>query len=212
MGESAERSAAGPIPPGPSALKVSSMGRHGLSPRRNIDPIPVDLDRPPVTRARLLIDANLIREIGTALRSRPYEVYPTGVRIKLAGSSHVLEPDVAVARCPIQFESNGEDALLNPALVFEVLSEAREGRYRGEMFRRYATIPSLGAIVLIAPGEAFIERFERLREGSWAVATFGPGESLALPKIDLALRVDEVYRGLSFGAGASSPPARREPG
>lgn len=176
------------------------MGRQVLIPRRTYDLQPAANDRAPVTRARLLIDGNIIRELGNGLRSRPYEVYPPGVRVKLAGSRRVLEPDVAVARCPIHFESDGEDALLNPVLIFEVLSEASEGRYRGELFRRFAAIPSLGEIVFVAPSEAFIERFERREEGSWAVATFGPGESVALRGIELNLRVDEVYRGLSSPA------------
>ena len=176
------------------------MGRQVLIPRQTHDLQPAANDRAPVTRARLLIDGNIIRELSNGLRSRPYEVYPPGVRVKLAGSRRVLEPDVAVARCPIHFESDGEDALLNPVLVFEVLSEASEGRYRGELFRRFAAIPSLDKIVFVAPSEAFIERFERRKEGSWAVATFGPGESVALRGIELNLRVDEVYRGLSSPA------------
>jgi len=173
------------------------MAQQVLIPRRMRDMQPAANDRSPMTRARLLIDGNLVRELGNGLRSRLYEVYPPGVRVKLAGSRRILEPDVAVARCPSHFESEGDDSLLSPVLIFEVLSEVSEGRYRGELFRRYAAIPSLGEIVFVAPGEAFIERFERLREGGWTVATFGPGESVALPEIELDLRVDEVYRGLS---------------
>jgi Uma2 family endonuclease len=173
------------------------MRHHGLAPHRTQVLRSATSERSPVTRARLLIDANLLRELGNGLYTRPYEIYPPGVRVRQGGTSRVLEPNLAIARSPGHFAIDGDELLLNPALIFEVLSEASEGRYRGELFRRYTAIPSLGGIVFVAPGAAFLERFARQPEGGWAVATFGPGESVALPEIDLDLRVDEVYRGLS---------------
>ena len=53
-----------------------------------------------------------------------------------------------------EFEDSKQDTLLNPTVIFEVLSSSTEGYDRGAKFAHYRTLESLTDYVLISQIEA----------------------------------------------------------
>ncbi len=85
------------------------------------------------------------------------------------------------------------DAITNPILVVEILSETTEARDRGEKRRAYQTLPSLVEYVLVSQTEPFVEVWRRAPEG-WTVHEHGPGGAVRLASIDATIDVDTLYR------------------
>lgn len=86
------------------------------------------------------------------------------------------------------------EALTNPTLVVEVLSESTESYDRGEKFAHYMRLPSLREYVLVSQAERRIEVFRRPEErGRWRSDVVRGGETVTLGGAQIA--VDEVYDG-----------------
>lgn len=77
------------------------------------------------SRAHNFIVTNLIIALGTQLRSRPCDVYPSDMRVRVAETGLYTYPDVAVVCGEARFEDEHVDTLLNPTVLIEVLSPRR---------------------------------------------------------------------------------------
>lgn len=84
------------------------------------------------------------------------------------------------------------EALVNPTVIVEVLSDSTEQYDRGEKFAHYMTIHSLKEYVLVSQALPRIEVFRRPTRGHWAREEARSGEVLQILGRDL--RVDDVYR------------------
>ena len=63
-------------------------------------------------------------------------------------------PDVSVVCGKLQLADEQKDILLNPIVIFEVLSPSTEQYDRGEKFQLYRTIASLREYVLVDQNES----------------------------------------------------------
>lgn len=82
----------------------------------------------------VLIVAALATEIGLQLRTRPYSVLMSQMKVRLQDSRKFFYPDVSVIDDEVQFHDEQTDVILNPLLVIEVLSESTEAYDRGAKF------------------------------------------------------------------------------
>jgi Uma2 family endonuclease len=148
-----------------------------------------------------LIVANVVGELRPQLKRRPCHVYPTDMRVKVSPTGLYTYPDVTVVCGKPQFEDEKEDIVLNPTVVFEVLSESTEDYDRGRKFVHYRTIESLREYVLIAQDECRVERFERQPDSSWLLSvTDRMEDTLRLPAIGCELPLAEIYHKVEFPA------------
>ena len=73
-----------------------------------------------------LIASNSIYEIRTRLKGRPCEVHGSDMRIKVSPTGLYTYADASIAGGEIKFEDEHEDVLLNPTVIFEVLSKSTD--------------------------------------------------------------------------------------
>lgn len=139
-----------------------------------------------------LIVANILRELGNLFRKRPCKVYPSDMRVK-APTGLYTYPDVSAICGRPDFEDAELDTLLNPTVLFEVLSESTELYDRGKKFASYRTIPSLRDYVLVSQDSVSIEHFTRQADGTWNLREIRAGQRLELASIEGAIEVDEIY-------------------
>lgn len=81
-------------------------------------------------------------------------------------------------------------AVTNPAIVIEILSESTERYDRDAKFKAYKQLPTLEEYVLVSQGERRVEVFRR-RDG-WAGEARGPGEDIEIHGV--RVEVDRLYR------------------
>jgi Uma2 family endonuclease len=84
------------------------------------------------------------------------------------------------------------EAITNPKVIVEVLSEATEGYDRGEKFGHFMRRVSLKAYVLVSQAEPCVEVFRRPESaGHWEHETAVAGQTIEL--LGRTISVDEIY-------------------
>lgn len=122
----------------------------------------------------------------------------TGVYIPTTKSG--LRPDLTVVCGPlakIVVESKGRSsgqAITNPSVIVEVLSDSTERDDRGWRFRDYRTISSLEEYVLVSQTERKIEIFRRAAD--WQAEVIEETGAFVIHGATLSL--DEIYDGLEL--------------
>src|SRR5215468_3706623 len=144
------------------------------------------------THAKLA--AAIIRELGTALRGRRCDVFTSDLKVRVLATGLATYPDAAVVCDKRELDPEDRNAVVNPALIVEVLSDATEAYDRGEKFRSYRRIPSLREYVLVSQHEPCIEVYRRNEHGVFELTEAGAGEEIELATTGAKLSVDEVYR------------------
>jgi len=110
-------------------------------------------------------------------------------------------PDLMIVCGEAKFHDDHGDVLLNPTVIFEVLSPSTETYDRGERFRRYRTeIDSLQDYVMVSQAEPRLEKYSRQADDTWLLSEVSEldGE-LLLPSIECRLPLVEVYASTRVG-------------
>lgn len=102
--------------------------------------------------------------LGPQIRPQGCRPLPSDTRVRISGRNY-LYPDLTIV-CG-EPEMVDDDNLVNPLIVFEVLSPSTWRRDRGIKLLRYLQIPSLQGIVFIEQDAASVELAFRLPDGSW---------------------------------------------
>ncbi len=147
------------------------------------------------------IVAGIIGSLFGRLRM-PCRVSPSDLKIRILNPTRFYYPDVTVICDEPRLADDHKDVLLNPLIVFEVLSETTAGFDRGRKFQSYQSIESLQEYVLVSQDEYFVEHFRR--DGKQWIYTPAEGRDarLALPAVNCELPLDEIYRQVEI----ESPP------
>lgn len=147
------------------------------------------------------ITINLIQALGGCLSGTTGEVFASDMRVKGTPSGRYTYPDALIVREEPQFEDEELDTLLNPAVIFEVLSGSTEGDDRGEKFEHYRTLDSFTEYVLIRQGRPHAEHYERENDGRWMLSEVsGLEAALTLASVDCELALADIYDGVDLNA------------
>lgn len=140
------------------------------------------------------ISANLMRVLGNQLVERECVIYGSDMRVKILAADKYTYPDV-VAVCGEEiFEDSGEDTLLNPSLIIEILSKSTEAYDRGAKFEYYQTIKSLREYVLITQEPFRVEQFVRKESNVWMYFEFRKAnDAVELNSINCKLLLQDIY-------------------
>ncbi|MBX3437171.1 MAG: Uma2 family endonuclease [Planctomycetaceae bacterium] len=146
-----------------------------------------------------LVATNFTREAGNALKSRNCRVYGSDMRV-LCPTGLGTYPDASIVCSEPHYRGDGQDTLVNPVVLVEVLSPTTEAYDRGKRFEHYQSLLSLQEYVLISQDHVRIEHFARQRaSGQWLLMTFSdPDGQVELPVVGIALSVAEIYAKVAF--------------
>jgi Uma2 family endonuclease len=145
------------------------------------------------------IVTNLIGELRDKLRGTPCRVMPSDIRIKCPTNLFTYADALIVCGERELLKYQGLETLLNPKVVFEVLSESTESYDRGKKFEHYQSIPSLQEYVLVAQDRPHIDHFVRKGDGKWQLTMIdGIASSLRLATVDCELTFRAIFEGVTF--------------
>jgi Uma2 family endonuclease len=151
---------------------------------------------PGATREHNLIETNIVGELRYQLKGRDCEVYGGNMKVRVPISYRY--PDVTVVCGKPLFENIETDVLLNPTVVFEVLSKSTETYDRGDKFAEYRQRESLQAYVLVSQLMPRIEIYRR-QGNDWLFSEIsGLEKTLKLESIGCELELSEVYDKVDF--------------
>ncbi len=148
-----------------------------------------------------LIAAGITAALLPRLRGKGCVTYPSDMKVRNPVTRTYMYPDVTVVCGDRQFDDEDRHVLLNPTVIFEVLSPSTESYDRGAKFRNYRRIPSLQVYVLVTQDQPVIECFTRQNENEWLLSVAeGSVSMMELPFIGVALPLAEVYQQVEFTA------------
>jgi Uma2 family endonuclease len=145
---------------------------------------------------------NLATEIGAQLKNGKCQGFSPNMKVRAGLGGLYAYPDLMIVCGEARFHDEQGDVLLNPTVIFEVLSPSTEKYDRGEKFRRYSTqIESLRDYVLVSQDQMRIEHHHRESEGTWTLTEeSGPDAVLSLTSIECHLSLVDVYRNTTAAA------------
>jgi Uma2 family endonuclease len=151
------------------------------------------------SRRHNLIQSTTITSLNNLLGTRPCEVYPSDMRVKVGALGIYTYPDITVVCGEPELEDTEQDTLLNPTVIIEILSPSTASYDRGLKFHRYQLIPSLRDYLLISQDRPLVERYTRADDGRWSPTTSeGMDATVELPGIGCTLALAEIYRKVRF--------------
>jgi Uma2 family endonuclease len=138
--------------------------------------------------------------LGPQLRGKPCRPYGSELRVALSNRTYAY-PDASIICGKREIAEEDPNTVVNPTVVFEVLSPSTESYDRGRKRALYQRIPSMRTVVLIASEEAWVEVYERQSEGEWTVREYsGLDRTVPLPAIDAEMPLADLYDGIEFRA------------
>ncbi len=144
------------------------------------------------TRRHNLATTNISTELNLQLRETDCEVYASDFRVKIR-DGHNVYPDVAVACGEIETESR-DTTLLNPVVIFEVLSKSTEKRDRGDKAEDYFKLESLQDYVLVAQYRVRVEHFSRQKNNVWTLRIYEDfSDVVELKSINCQISLKSIY-------------------
>jgi len=150
-------------------------------------------------RRHNLIGMNVAASLHSQLRKRPCEVYQNDMRVKV-GDDFYTYPDVVVVCGEPKIERKGGENLLNPIVLFEILSRSTAQFDRNEKARQYRKIAALQELILISQNEPLIEQCVRQTNDSWLISEISglDAAALSLSSIECEIRLADIYERISF--------------
>lgn len=138
------------------------------------------------------LQGRMIQLLGAALAGRRCEPFSSDLRVRIEATRRSTYPDVTVVCERIEHAADDQDAVTNPTLLVEVLSDSSEAEDRGEKWAHYQRLTSLRHYVLVSQKEARVEVFTRESTG-WHYEDIRAGGTVVLSALDATLDVDSLY-------------------
>lgn len=136
----------------------------------------------------------VLGELRAQLRGKRCRVFSADLKVRVRATGLSTYADVSVVCGQLEVDEDDKNAVTNPIVLVEVLSDSTEAYDRGEKFGHYRRIPSLAEYVLVSQRSHKIEVFRKNEAGKWVLAEeASAGEVAPLTSIGCALSVDEVY-------------------
>jgi Uma2 family endonuclease len=145
-----------------------------------------------------VIAVNLTRELSLQMRGRPCRVYAADMRVKVSPTGAYMYPDVVAVCGERKLEDKHLDTLLNPTIIFEVLSDSTAAYDRDEKFFHYRQLDSLQEFVLVSQKRMMVEHYIRDRN-EWRFSEItAPEARVAFPSIGCDIAVADIYENVDF--------------
>jgi Uma2 family endonuclease len=154
------------------------------------------------SRAHYRISGNVYCALALGVRGGRCQAFTGDAPIWTPALPPYRYPDASAACGELQYKNvGGLDALINPVLVVEVTSPSTASRDEGEKFMAYQAIPTLREYLLVSQDAPRVAHYARREGDAWERRDVtDPDASLELETLGCALKMRDIYDGLTFTA------------
>ncbi|KOR31274.1 hypothetical protein TI05_12900 [Achromatium sp. WMS3] len=138
------------------------------------------------------IAVNIISSITNRLRGKP--CYPMNSDMRIHTPSGLdTYPDISIYCNHPKLQDN-QCTLLNPVVIFEVLSPATRNYDQGDKFKLYQSIKTLAAYILVDSEAILVEYYQRTATDEWIVQKYRTKQDIIyLEAVQLNLPLMDIY-------------------
>jgi Uma2 family endonuclease len=147
------------------------------------------------------ISGNIFREVDSKLRLKKSSCssFNSDIKLHLEKGNRFVYPDMMVVCGKEMLSSTYKEAITNPTVIIEVLSESTANYDRGDKFYFYRQIKSLREYILIEQDKAQIEIFSRVEANFWKIDRIEGLESkLNISSVGVEVDLKEIYLNVEF--------------
>ena len=157
------------------------------------------------SRHHNIVNENLSTELGARLKGGRCRTLSRDQRVRIERTGLYCYPDLVIVCGTPEYAVEDPDTLINPRAIIEVLSGSTERYDRTTKYRHYQKLPSVTEYILVSQDEPLCERFTRLADGTWTVASFvGLDSILVLTSVPVEIPLADIFNGVTF----PEPPPR----
>ncbi|HWQ31771.1 MAG TPA: Uma2 family endonuclease [Blastocatellia bacterium] len=151
------------------------------------------------------ISSNVHFALRQRLAGKGCEAFTAETRIRVPAALPYRYPDVSVVCGPVKIEEiQGQEMLVNPVLLVEVLSTSTAAYDHGDKFSAYQSIESFREYLLISQERPHVVQYVRQPDNRWLRAEVsGLNGILTLESLDLTLPLSEIYEQVDFPSSGS---------
>lgn len=144
------------------------------------------------------IAGNIHFQFKLAFRGRPCKVYMEGVRVRVSPTRYRY-PDVVAVCGEIAFAETNPRTLLNPTVIFEVLSPSTGLQDATDKLAEYTQLASVTDYVIVAQTQSLVIHHRRQSGQAWATRLhMQPDDRIRFESLDVTLTVADCYEGIIF--------------
>ena len=138
---------------------------------------------------------NLGGEIRNKLKGTPCEALSPNMKVRTSTASLFSYPDLTIVCGEPLFHDTKKDVLVNPKVIFEVLSPSTADYDRTKKFMRYRMgNETLTDYILVSQDFCFVEHFVNQENGEWIYRSLSEiSEVLRIETINCELVLQEIY-------------------
>jgi Uma2 family endonuclease len=141
------------------------------------------------------IAMNIYSRIGSFLEGKECRLLPSEMRVSTPNRDTYIYPDASIVCGKPELEDDQFDTLLNPSVVFEILSRSTQKNDTGYKLLYYKNIPALKEYIMIDSRKRFVQVVRRQRDGAWRFEDITSTDSrLIIETIQLIISLDDLYR------------------
>ncbi|MGH9948704.1 MAG: Uma2 family endonuclease [Pyrinomonadaceae bacterium] len=151
------------------------------------------------SRRHSRIASNIGGELFGQLRKKTCEVHYGDLRLRVR-KTHYVYGDVSIFCGEPELEVYKDtETLLNPKVVFEVLSKSTEARDRGDKAEDYRQLASLSDYLFVSQNKMLVEHYSRQKDESWKLIEYrDPNAKVKLISIGCELNLSDIYAGIKL--------------
>jgi Uma2 family endonuclease len=155
---------------------------------------------------------NLIDDIRQAIREKNCVGFDSNMKLDIPAYNLFVYPDVMVACGEVEYLEKRIDAIKNPLLVIEVLSDSTEITDRIKKFAYYQSVPSILEYVLISQKDPKVEVYFKQQEKSWIYTVADSlGAAILFRSLDQQFNLADIYQNVDWqqieNPGENSTPS-----
>ena len=138
---------------------------------------------------------NLCLCLKPQMRKRGGKVYTENVKLRIPDFNIFTYPDVMIiAGETIYYEENSRTTILNPAVIFEVLSPGTKDYDQGRKFEFYRSVTSLKDYILIDQERCLVMVYQKTDTNEWKLRLLDNiNANFMLDSVGIELSLADIY-------------------
>lgn len=145
------------------------------------------------------IHINLSSSINPFLKGKPCDIFSNDIRIHIPENTLFTYPDAFIVCEKPQLLENEFDTILNPSVIFEILSRSTRKYDKLEKFSLYRSISSFNEYILIDSEKIEIEQYVKNNDSTWTLTVYNNSEqTFIIQKIKMHLSLSDLYDGVDL--------------
>lgn len=134
-------------------------------------------------------------ELNLQCRNKPCIPYNGDVKVRIEASNRFVYPEASVVCGKVETSPHDSEAITNPVLIAEVLSDTSEAYDRGAKFRLYQQLPSFQEYILIDQHRPVVTIFFRKEENIWEMREIiGLDQTIYLQSLEAEINMEDLYQ------------------